>query len=251
MIPTSISEVLNFLRRPLIAQSSPTDICHISILEDNHYPPLPFGIPRQTSFEDIPPFFEPNSAPSFNVSTRTEIPKKKLPSRREVGTGPVRRERSSNVRFNPYKPPSANNKGNKKEVVESDFDSSSDVSSSSSINSESEEDDLISKPVGEVNRPGRGGYNLEKALGWSTKEYRRVKVRDRCYFIDDFSYPDFFKEHVKKLCVKHLVLSKSFSSQTLTSIATVQSQVIVFPHFERGFSFIYLFQCYLLHMTGF
>jgi len=201
MIPTSISEVLNFLTRPLIAQSSPTD-SDISILEDNHYPPLPFGIPRHASFEDIPPFFEPNSAPSFT-------PKTKLPSRREVGTGPVRRERSSNVRFNPYNPPSENNKGNKKEVVESESDSSSDVSSSS-IDSESEEDDLISKPMGEVNRPGRGGYNLEKALGWSTKEYRRVK------------------QYVKKLCVEHLVLSKSFSSQSLTSIGTVQSQVIVF-----------------------
>ncbi len=37
-------------------------------------------------------------------------------------------------------------------------------------------DDLIPKPDGEVGRPKRGGYNLQKALGWPTNEYLRFKV---------------------------------------------------------------------------
>ncbi|KAJ3848114.1 hypothetical protein EV368DRAFT_86965 [Lentinula lateritia] len=35
----------------------------------------------------------------------------------------------------------------------------------------------IPKPPGEVGRPGRGGYNLRKILGWSKQDYDDVKVR--------------------------------------------------------------------------
>ncbi|KAJ3872934.1 hypothetical protein F5051DRAFT_444724 [Lentinula edodes] len=35
----------------------------------------------------------------------------------------------------------------------------------------------IPKPPGEVGRPGRGGYNLRKILGWSKQDYDNVKVR--------------------------------------------------------------------------
>ncbi len=37
-------------------------------------------------------------------------------------------------------------------------------------------DELIPKPEGEAGRPKRGGYNLQKALGWPTNEYLRFKV---------------------------------------------------------------------------
>ncbi|KAJ3925376.1 MAG: hypothetical protein NXY57DRAFT_967929 [Lentinula lateritia] len=33
----------------------------------------------------------------------------------------------------------------------------------------------ILKPPGEVGRPGRGGYNLRKVLGWSKQDYDNVK----------------------------------------------------------------------------
>ncbi|KAH7872789.1 uncharacterized protein C8R40DRAFT_1173185 [Lentinula edodes] len=33
----------------------------------------------------------------------------------------------------------------------------------------------IPKPPGEVGRPGRGGYNLRKILGWSRQDYDNVK----------------------------------------------------------------------------
>lgn len=34
----------------------------------------------------------------------------------------------------------------------------------------------IPKPDGEVGRPGRGGYNLEVALGWQKEKFAKVKV---------------------------------------------------------------------------
>jgi hypothetical protein len=37
-------------------------------------------------------------------------------------------------------------------------------------------EELIPKPKGEVGRPGRGGYNLFKALGWNQKTYDNVLV---------------------------------------------------------------------------
>ncbi|KAH9478874.1 hypothetical protein JR316_0009336 [Psilocybe cubensis] len=35
---------------------------------------------------------------------------------------------------------------------------------------------LIPKPDGEVGRPRRGGYNLEKQLGWNKRDYMELKV---------------------------------------------------------------------------
>lgn len=34
----------------------------------------------------------------------------------------------------------------------------------------------IPKPAGEAGRPGRGGYNLEKVLGWHADELKQLKV---------------------------------------------------------------------------
>ena len=36
---------------------------------------------------------------------------------------------------------------------------------------------LVKKPPGEVNRPKRGGYNLETKLEWDVDEYKRLRVR--------------------------------------------------------------------------
>ena len=35
---------------------------------------------------------------------------------------------------------------------------------------------LIVKPAGEAGRPGRGGYNLKEALGWSLTDFNQLKV---------------------------------------------------------------------------
>ena len=47
-----------------------------------------------------------------------------------------------------------------------------------SIASDSDEDGLIPKPHGEVERPSRGGYTLELALNWDKKYFRQVQVRE-------------------------------------------------------------------------
>lgn len=48
-------------------------------------------------------------------------------------------------------------------------------------NEEDEEDDnpegRITKPAGEVGRPGRGGYNLQNKLNWPVTDFERVKAR--------------------------------------------------------------------------
>lgn len=35
---------------------------------------------------------------------------------------------------------------------------------------------LIPKPSGEQGRPGRGGYQLDVALGWRSDEFKKLKV---------------------------------------------------------------------------
>ena len=48
--------------------------------------------------------------------------------------------------------------------------------------SDSDDDDehgvvgLIPKPAGEAGRPGRGGYNLKEALGWTATDFDQLKV---------------------------------------------------------------------------
>ena len=49
-------------------------------------------------------------------------------------------------------------------------------SSLSSIASEQEASEKIPKPIGEVGRPGRGGYNLEEQLGWGEEGFKALKV---------------------------------------------------------------------------
>jgi hypothetical protein len=55
----------------------------------------------------------------------------------------------------------------------SDDLSDSDAASDSSMDLD---DAKIQKPPGESGRPGRGGYNLEAALGWNPKQYNKLKV---------------------------------------------------------------------------
>ncbi|KAF8880604.1 hypothetical protein CPB84DRAFT_1639755, partial [Gymnopilus junonius] len=64
---------------------------------------------------------------------------------------------------------------------------------------------LIPKPDGEAGRPGRGGYNLEQALGWEAKKYQSIKT------------------YVKKLVEEHLDPTKNFSSQSLTGLVNVRT----------------------------
>lgn len=44
----------------------------------------------------------------------------------------------------------------------------------SSVNSR---EGMIPKPEGESGRLNRGGYNLQDALGWNSRQFKKVKVR--------------------------------------------------------------------------
>ncbi|KJA13198.1 hypothetical protein HYPSUDRAFT_60039 [Hypholoma sublateritium FD-334 SS-4] len=65
--------------------------------------------------------------------------------------------------------------------------------------------ELIPKPEGEAGRPKRGGYNLQKTLGWPTNDYLR------------------FKLFIKKAVEDHLEPSETFSDQSHESLCTVQA----------------------------
>ena len=61
----------------------------------------------------------------------------------------------------------------------------SETESNSSSEDASEETNhrRIPKPSGEPGRPNRGGYNLQTALSWTVRDYKKLKVKkfDTCY----------------------------------------------------------------------
>ena len=61
-----------------------------------------------------------------------------------------------------------------------DSDSESVMSTSTDVSEEGK----IPKPEGEPGRPGRGGYNLERAVNWPAKDYKRLKVCTETLFSD-------------------------------------------------------------------
>ncbi|KAJ3756599.1 hypothetical protein EV361DRAFT_869792 [Lentinula raphanica] len=65
----------------------------------------------------------------------------------------------------------------------------------------------IAKPPGEVGRPGRGGYNLQKVLGWSKADYDEVK--------------DFIK-----ILVRRLDCSIPFTEHSLFEIDSIRTKAI-------------------------
>lgn len=58
----------------------------------------------------------------------------------------------------------------------SDSDSSTYDSGTSTSNRSSAIEETIPKPHGEPGRPGRGGYNLKLAVGWPSREYKKLQV---------------------------------------------------------------------------
>ena len=157
-----------------------------------------------TSYDDIPPFFEPRTPPPAvpNLLAQTEIGRvhasPRLLAQEELGPGYIRASQRSRVRFAPYAtppkeairrrpppPPSSTIQpprfiGSQMEDIDSDSPLESDVESEGSgddTDKDEDEDGLIPSPGGGAGRPGRGGYNLEEALGLPKKDYQKLKVR--------------------------------------------------------------------------
>ncbi|GJJ15403.1 hypothetical protein Clacol_009679 [Clathrus columnatus] len=79
-----------------------------------------------------------------------------------------------------------------------------------SENSNMELDDgKIPKPIGEAGRPGRGGYNLDQAVGLNTKEFKKIK------------------NYVYQQVAKHLDQKQCISKQERGAVRTVERQSIL------------------------
>lgn len=151
---------------------------------------------------EIPPFYDPNNNTAASHPTlpillaQTEIAihqPPKLLATQEIATssnisGPDRHERSR-VHFRGSSrgktplnrgvstPPSRSSPapGGSRARSVSKAPSDRDHTSRDG-DSDSEFGGLIPKPPGEAGRPSRGGYNLQKQLGWPAADYMRFKV---------------------------------------------------------------------------
>jgi hypothetical protein len=144
------------------------------------------------SFLTIPPFYEPGAPPPTLpiLIAQTEVGNidrpDKLLAQEELGTGPARKHALNFTRrFTPYSKtrlrrqpnhPRSSTSKHRDVTPGPESDSGSDSDHSDSASSASSENHLVPKPDGEAGRPGRGGYNLEEALGWEHKKYSRIKV---------------------------------------------------------------------------
>ena len=149
----------------------------------------------------VPAFFEPGAPPPalplptcqtnlayFHLPQATSIWRQELQPR-TLRTGPVNRNRALNRArsSSPYtKPTSGVNQPQAKvtfaeetrfQSPASELTELSDASTRSSSEAPSDVNDgMIPKPPGEVSRPKRGGYNLQKALGWPDPKFGKLQV---------------------------------------------------------------------------
>ncbi|KAJ3764646.1 hypothetical protein FB446DRAFT_795902 [Lentinula raphanica] len=73
---------------------------------------------------------------------------------------------------------------------------------------DSDTDDKIRKPLGEVDKPSRGGYNLRITLGWADDRFNDVEK--------------FIKEAIEK----KLDTTQSFDQQPLSDLKEVREQAV-------------------------
>jgi hypothetical protein len=88
----------------------------------------------------------------------------------------------------------------------------------------------ILKPEGEVGRPNRGGYNLEKALHWDAKRFKKFKARSDIQLLRRSSSYSPHQEHVHLSIEKHCDTSRSKIHQDHVALDSVRKEVIMpFP----------------------
>ncbi|KAE9382796.1 hypothetical protein BT96DRAFT_1010027 [Gymnopus androsaceus JB14] len=86
----------------------------------------------------------------------------------------------------------------------------------------------IPKPVGEVGRPGRGGYNLEVALGWQKEKFTRVKV-GRASSVKSLILVTQWQcsqNVIKQLVVEDLTCDLPFSKQAMVKIQYIRDEAL-------------------------
>jgi hypothetical protein len=129
---------------------------------------VPLALPQPTSSVTAHTPIELETAHQVLPIAHQELPiaHRELPSRHRFG----RKTAVKRVSFKqPYPLP-------KLRTIRSCSPDSVASSANSDADIDADVDALIQKPEGEAGRPGRGGYNLEVAVGWSAKEYNELKV---------------------------------------------------------------------------
>lgn len=109
---------------------------------------------------------------SLPVATATILSHEELPRPESTGVRTtIKRSGSKRVRVNMVSNSDDDAPSNSDHMPQA-----SDGGVSDSASDGAPEGPKIAKPVGEAGRPGRGGYNLQDALGWRTNDYRSLKV---------------------------------------------------------------------------
>lgn len=86
-----------------------------------------------------------------------------------------------------------------------------------------DDDDKIAKPDGEPGRPGRGGYNLQKALEWDTRTFSKLKVKSLpglCCTADNL-----LQNFANHLVDAHLDVSMTYTKQKEKDLQRVCDEV--------------------------
>ncbi|KAL1684552.1 hypothetical protein GGG16DRAFT_68093 [Schizophyllum commune] len=91
------------------------------------------------------------------------------------------------------------------------------------------------KPNGECGKPGKGGYNLQDALGWPAHKYNNVRV-GRSSFIMIWPTDIVRQKEMNKLVDRILDGTKSLTKQEPARIAMLELEAIkTFPEFDTDY----------------
>lgn len=85
----------------------------------------------------------------------------------------------------------------------------------------SDDERTVQKPEGEARRPGRGGYNLERELKWSKKDFTQVKVGLEAFSETIYSL-NLFQEFVRLKVLSGMDVKVLFLDQPLVKIKEIQ-----------------------------
>jgi hypothetical protein len=204
---------------------------------------IPCQFIAQMTSKSIPPFFEPGAPPpplplltlqtdlsymphpSPTITANEEL----LPSdtkkvKPQIRSRAASRARSSSpytipptkvknrVRVAPATPTAPSNDDTQSERSNSEQSELTELSSTRSESPTDLDDELIRKPAGEPGRPGRGGYNLEAAVGWKGKAFEKLQVFGftlQCHSKSDACFQKYVYDQVEK----HLDITKSYLGQ--------------------------------------
>ncbi|KAJ3493184.1 hypothetical protein NMY22_g20243 [Coprinellus aureogranulatus] len=83
----------------------------------------------------------------------------------------------------------------------------------------------ISRPPGEAGRPGRGGFNLQKELGWPPSRYQDVQVSNGDTYGRGHDRTS-FQRAVRSIALKKLEITKPYTEQNETSLREACDEIV-------------------------